>query len=90
MVRPGPNLGDHSVVVRVAIEEQAEDLSGIRILLHASRWIHITAIDELNVGGSHLIHVLSLKWHMQTMRPDVPDQRSKTLGDLLFNVEVVI
>src|SRR5258706_162500 len=74
MLRPGPDLGDHSVVVRVAIEEQAEDFSGIRILLHASRWIHSTAIDDLNIRGSHLVHVLRLKWHVQTVRPDVADQ----------------
>ncbi len=90
MVRPGPNLRDQSVVVRIAIEEQAEDLSAIRILLNSRCGKHITAVNDLNVGRSHLIHVLSLKRHMQRVRPDVPDQSRETSRDLLFNVEIVI
>ena len=90
MIRPGPKLCDQSVVIRIAIEEQTEDLSAIRILLHSRCGKHITAINDLNIGGSYLIHVLSLKWHMQTVRPDVPNQRREILRDLLFNVEVVI
>src|SRR5258708_35754319 len=90
-VRPGPKLCDQSIIVRIAIEEQAEDLSAIRILLNASRCgKHITAINDLNIGGSHLIHVLSLKWRLPTVGPYIPDQCREIFRDLLFYVAVVI
>src|SRR5580700_1217225 len=68
VVVPHFQLREQRIVVSGPVEEQAEYDEAVGILRNATRrWPYTAPVDDLSVGGGHLIHIRCLKSGMQGM-----------------------